>query len=238
MNKRFFVAALALFALTSISALRANAQSCPVEAFGVRPPTSVDKTLQAQIEVTYFTTNDPNAFISEKDGIRRSATYVSLNATEFSAQLGALERSGLASVRKQQSTTSYLGEMAELNLEHNFSNAAMVKANLSSNSKDLSGLDRRTEVSVYEGRPNDGENYRLSLLSWFVNANAHGGQKVVDYDAIVLLKPGQTAVFKLSSSYEVKRSGAARSYMAVTMRSVNNVGVASVSRLPRSANAR
>jgi hypothetical protein len=52
----------------------------------------------------------------------------------------------------------------------------------------------------------------------------------VDYDAIVLLKPGQTAVFKLASNYEVKRNGAARSYVAITMRSVNNVGVASLRR--------
>jgi hypothetical protein len=238
MNKRFFVAALAFFVLTSISALRVNAQSCPVEAFGVRSPTSVDKTLQSQIEVTYFTTNDPNAFISEKGGIRSSASYVSLNSNEFTAKLEALERNGVASVRKQQSATSYLGEMAELNLERSFSNAAMVKANLSSsNSKDLYGLDRKTEVNVYEGQPNDREHYRVSLLSWFVDAAAHGGQRVVDYDAIVLLKPGQTAIFKLSSSYEVKRSGAARSYIAVTMRSVNNVSLASLGRLPRSKNA-
>jgi hypothetical protein len=40
------------------------------------------------------------------------------------------------------------------------------------------------------------------------------------------MKPGQTAVFKLVSNNEVKRSGAARSYMAVTMRSVNNLSLA------------
>jgi hypothetical protein len=61
-----------------------------------------------------------------------------------------------------------------------------------------------------------------------VDATINSGQKIVDYDAIVLLKPGQTAVFKLSSNYEVKRSGAARSYVAVTMRSVNNVGSSSL----------
>ena len=55
-------------------------------------------------------------------------------------------------------------------------------------------------------------------------------QKIVDYDAIVLLKPGQTAVFKLASNYELKRSGSARSYVAVTMRSVNSVSQASLER--------
>lgn len=232
MNKKFFVAALALFTLIAINALKANAQSCPIdEAFGVRMSQPVDKTLQAQIQVTYFTTDDPNVFISEKAGFRRSASYISLNANQFVAKLEALTRDGVASIRKQQSATSYLGEMAELNLEHNLVNAkaGMINASFaSSNLNDISGFDRKTEVSVLEGLSKDSDYYRVSLLSWFVDGSAQGGQKVVDYDAIVLLKPGQTAIFKLGSSYEVKRSGAARSYVAVTMRSVNNVGLASL----------
>jgi hypothetical protein len=231
-SKKFFVAALALFALTSVGALKAQAQqSCPdLETFGSRPLLAVDKTLQSQIEVTYFTTNDPNAFISEKAGLSRSASYMSMNASQFVAKLGALQNDGLASIRKQQSATAYLGELAELNLESNLNNnATMMNASLSSRN-DISALDRKTEINVYEGLPSERGYYRVSLLSWFVNATSKGGQNVVDYDAIVLLKPGQTAVFKLGSNYEVKRSGAARSYIAVTMRSVNNVGLASLGR--------
>jgi hypothetical protein len=181
--------------------------------------------------VTYFTTNDPNAFLSEKAGIKRSATYANLNTEQFVAKIDSLEKAGLASIKKQQSATSFLGEVAEMNLERNFVNAGakMVNANFSSpNSNDVNGLDRKTEINVYEGLLSDRDSYRVSLLSWFVDARANGGQRVVDYDAIVLLKPGQTAVFKLSSNYEVKRSGAARSYIAVTMRSVNSVGLASL----------
>jgi hypothetical protein len=233
MNKKFFAAALSLLSLISLSALRANAQSCPnQESYGFRQTMAVNKTLQSQIEVTYFTTDDPNVFLSEKAGIKRSASYTSLNTEQFVAKIDSLEKAGLASIKKQQSVTSYLGEMAELNLEHNLvnSNGKMINASFATpNSSDVNGLDRKTEINVYEGLLSDRDSYRLSLLSWFVDAKANGGQRVVDYDAIVLLKPGQTAVFKLSSNYEVKRSGAARSYIAVTMRSVNNAGLASLS---------
>ena len=52
----------------------------------------------------------------------------------------------------------------------------------------------------------------------------------MDYDASILLKPGETAVFKLMSDDEAKRSGAARSYIAVTMRSVDNSSIAMLNR--------
>jgi hypothetical protein len=234
MNKKFFAAALSLLSLISINALRANAQSCPnQESYGFRQTLAVNKTLQSQIEVTYFTTDDPNVFLSEKAGVKRSATYANLNTEQFVAKIDSLEKAGLASIKKQQSATSYLGEVAELNLERNLvnNNAKMINAGFASpNSNDVNGLDRKTEINVYEGLLSDRDSYRVSLLSSFVDAKANGGQSIVDYDAIVLLKPGQTAVFKLSSNYEVKRSGAARSYIAVTMRSVNSVGLASLGR--------
>jgi hypothetical protein len=237
MRKNFFVAVLALLALTSISVQSARAQSCPIgETFGTRELLAVDKNLQSQIEVTYFTTNDPNAFLSEKAGLNRSGSYLNLNTNQFVAKLETLERDGLASIRAQRSTTSYLGQVAELNLQRNSINAQgrMINAShASANPTDINSLDRKTEINVYEGRPNERGYYRVSLLSWFVDAaKARGGQRVVDYDAIVLLKPGQTAVFKLASSFEAKRSGAARSYVAVTMRSVNNTSLASLGRRP------
>ncbi|HEX8649699.1 MAG TPA: hypothetical protein VF708_02585 [Pyrinomonadaceae bacterium] len=233
MYKRFFVAALALLALTSINAQRTNAQSsCPNSAtFGVRQSVAVNKSLQSQIEVTYFTTDDPNVFISEKAGLKRSASYIRLNTNQFVAKIGQLQRDGLASIKKKQSSTSYLGEMAELNLERNSSDARVINASMGSSSLEfLSGLDRQSEISVSKGSSIDGNYYRVNLLSWFVDVTAKGGQKVVDYDSSVLLTPGETAVFKLSSDYEVKRSGAARSYIAITMRSVNSVGLASLGR--------
>jgi hypothetical protein len=225
LNKKFFAAALSLLTLISLNALSASAQSCPnQEAFGSRQTLAVNKSLQSQIEVTYFTTDDPNAFISEKAGLKRSASYLNLNTNQFVARIESLERAGVATIRKQQSATSYLGEVAELNLERNLSNANFDSAHATA----VNGLDRKTEINVYEGLLSDRDYYRVSLLSWFVDATSNSGQKIVDYDAIVLLKPGQTAIFKLSSNYEIRRSGAARSYVAVTMRSVNNVGTASL----------
>ena len=231
MNKKLFVMALSLVALFSINAAKAHAQSCPVEAYGVRVPVPVDKNLQSQIEVTYFTTDDPNALLSEKAGINRTGSYLNLNTNQFVARIAALENAGLASVKKRESAVSYLGELAELNLERGpaSNKARVVNASLSSSSLSyLSGLNRQTEVVVYKGSSSDGEYYRVKLLSWFVDFTSKGGQKSVDFDANVLLKPGQTAVFKLRSDAEIKRSGAARSYIAITMRSVNNVSVAAL----------
>lgn len=228
MNKKFVVSALALLTLISLSSLKASAQSCPInETYGVQTLLAVDKTSQSQLEITYFTSSDQNAFISEKAGLDRSASYLNLNSNQFVAKLEGLTRNGLASIRKQQSVTSYLGEIAELNLERNLGNASIVNA---SHGSSLRGLDRKTEIKVYEGRSNERGYYRVSMLSSFVEATTRGGHNTVDYDGIVLLKPGQTAVFKLASNHEVRRSGSQRSYVAVTLRSVNNVGWASLGR--------
>lgn len=234
MNKRIFVAALSLITLISLGALTANAQSsCPnQETFGVHTSLIADKNIQSQIEVTYFTTDDPNAFISEAAGIHRSGTYVNLNANQFVAQLKRLEAQGLARIKKQQSAETFLGDMAELNLERDGASRDVRTINASwtvPGADYIYGLDRETEVSVYKDSMS-GDFYRLSLVSWFVNASAKGGHKTADLDADVLLKPGQTAVFKLVSNNEVKRNGSARSYIAITMRSVKNSSLASLAR--------
>lgn len=225
--------ALAFVALFTFNASKANAQSCPVEGYGMRMPVPVDKNLQSQIEVTYFTTDDPNALLSEKAGINRTGSYLNLNTNQFVARITALQNSGLASIKKRESSTNYLGELAELNLEREpaGNNSRMVNASYSSSSLSyLSRLNRQTEVVVYKGSSSDGEYYRVKLLSWFVDFTARGGQKNVDFDANVLLKPGQTAVFKLRSDAEIKRNPSARSYIAITMRSVNSTSMAALRR--------
>jgi hypothetical protein len=229
MNKKLLVMAIALLALFSINAQRTNAQSCPVEAYGARPFVPVDKNLQSQIEVTYFTTSDPNALLSEKAGINRSGSYLNMSTNQFVAKVESLQGAGLASIKKRESATSFLGELAELNLERfpGGNNARMVNAGMSAGRSPRNEVERKTEVFIYKGSKADGEYYRVKLLSWFVDAN---GQKSVDFDANVLLKPGQTAVFKLRSDAEIKRNGSARSYVAVTMRGVNNVSMASLRR--------
>jgi hypothetical protein len=231
MKKNFFAtAALSLLAVASIGTLKANAQetrSCPnQETFGQSRMLVADNSSQSQIEVTYFTTNDPNTFISEKAGISRSATYANLTTAQFTASIEKLQSEGLASVKKRESATSFLGEMAELNLERNPSNWDAKVVNASYNTSDPSyvlGLDRETEVSVSKRSALDGDAYRVDMVSWFIGA----GRKSVDYDSSVLLKPGQTAVFKLTGKDELSRSGSARSYVAITLRSVNKLALAS-----------
>lgn len=226
MHQKFLVAALSLVALVAGNALSAHAQPCPNHAtFGVRAPLNVDKNLQSQLEVVYFTTDDPNAFISEKAGLSRSASSVNLNANQFASKLRQLAADGVASIKKQQSATLYLGELAELNLERDAVNAARtINASLTAPDPSyIRGLDRETEISVYQLDPAD-DYYHLSLLSWFVNVTASGVRKTVDHDADIFLKPGQTVVIKLLGDMEVKRAGAVRSHMAVTMRSVNREG--------------
>jgi hypothetical protein len=235
MNKKFLVAALSLLTLIASNVLRANAQSCPNRAtYGRHAPLNVDKNLQSQLEITYFTTDDPNAFISEKAGVYRSATSTRMSANQFTAKLEKLATDGVASIRKRQAASVFLGEMAELNLERGAaSGAAMITgANLTAPGPTyIFGLDRETDISVYQLSPKDGY-YRLSLLSWFVNVTASGARKTVDYDANILLQPGETVVLKLMSDREVERRGAARSHMAVTMRSVNKQGLASLESQP------
>jgi hypothetical protein len=231
MNKKFLVAALSLFTLISGNVLRANAKSCPNRAtFGRHAALSVDKNLQSQLEITYFTTDDPNVFISEKAGLYRSPSSTRMSAKQFTAKLEKLAAEGVASIKKQQAADVYLGEMAELNLERNAADgvAMITGANLTTPGANyIFGLDRETDVSVYQVSPKDGY-YHLSLLSWFVSLTAGGARKTVDYDANILLQPGETVVLKLMSDMEVKRSGAARSHMAVTLHSVNRQGIASL----------
>ncbi len=234
LKKNFAVALFSLIAIVATNALEANAQSCPNNvAFGVRQPRTIDRSLQSRIEVTYFTTDDPNVFISERAGIKRSGSTTNLSTAQFVASIEKLERDGAASIRKRQSSLAYLGEMAELNLERAPVNASARFINASreaDGSNYMFGLDRETDISVYRGSPRDGDYYRVSVLSWFVEATSENARKTVDYDANILLKPGQTVVFKLMSDDEIRRSGAARSHVAITLRSVNTADSASLER--------
>ncbi len=229
-RKNFFASLVMLVALASAGFAQTLSQSCPNKvSFGVHPGGPVDTTFQAQVDVTYFTTDDPNAFISERAGINRSASNTVQNTEQFLAALGGLERDGLASIQKRQSSVSYLGETAALNLERDAVNVngGMVNASMETAASDYA-LDRETDISVTRNVKRDGDYYRLNFLSWFVDATPErGGFKTVDYDASMLLKPGQTLIIKLFSDFETKRGGAGRKHMAITLRSAASVAVAS-----------
>jgi hypothetical protein len=232
-RKNFFASLVMLVALASAGFAQTLSQSCPNQvSFGVHPGGPVDQSVQAQLDVTYFTTDDPNAFISERAGISRSASNTVQNTEQFMATLRGMERDGLASIQKRQSSTSYMGETASLNLERDAVNVdgGMVNASVATTTSDYA-LDRETDLNVTRNVKRDGDYYRINLLTWFVDATAaRGGFKTVDYDASMLLKPGQTLILKLFSDFEIKRSGAARKYMAVTLRSAGPISVASAAK--------
>lgn len=227
-GKNFFASLVMLVALAS-AGLAQTPSSCPNNVkFGVHPVKGINESIRAEVEVTYFDTDDPNEFISERAGINRSASFTVRDAGEFVARLRGLEGNGLARIQKRQSATSYMNETALLNLERDAFgvNGGTINASLRQAADDLT-LDRETEVTVTQNPRTDGDSYRLNLLSWFVDAMAgRGGSKTVDYDGSMLLKPGQTLIVKLFSPHELKRGGAGRKYVAVTLRSVTPVGLA------------
>jgi hypothetical protein len=223
MKKRFVFASMAALALASAGMHKAAAQTaCPNRvAFGSHIQMPIDRNAQSQLEVTYFTTTDRGAMIPESTA-SVSASYMRMNSTQFVARLANLTSSGLATIKKQESASSYLGQTAELNLERdsNMQNAMWQKAAFARGFTPLSALDRETEISVNRGSASS-QYYRVGVLSWFVESTSTGVRKFVDYDANILLKPGETAVFKLMGDGEMKRTGSGRSYVAITMKSVN-----------------
>ena len=152
------------------------------------------------------------------------ASYLREPSTQFVARLNTLISAGLATIRKQETASPYLGQTAELNLERdNFSATAIWKqVTYASRAEQLATLDRATEISVNRGSTS-GPNYRVAVLSRLVQKTRTGVHQFVDYDAYILLKPGETAVFKLMGDSEAKRNGGSRSYIAITMNGVNAV---------------
>ena len=72
--KKLIASTVLLAALASTGFAQTLSESCPNQVtFGATPGGPVDQSVQAQVDVTYFSTDDPNVFISERAGIRRSA---------------------------------------------------------------------------------------------------------------------------------------------------------------------
>ena len=230
MNKTRFLASLVMLsALAGAGYAQTGARDCPNQfTYGVHARGPVNHGVEALIELTFFTTDDPEAFIPETDGLRRSTRLAFLDAGEFRARLGGLRAAGVARLQRRQSVTFRLGELAELGLERNSANVEGGMVNASSPApgpgRDYE-VERETYVSVSHDPRTDGDSYRVKTISWFVEATREqGGFKTVDNDSSILLKPGQTALIKLASDFEVRRSGPARKYMAVTLLSAGPAG--------------
>jgi hypothetical protein len=228
-SRKFFASLVMLAAFASVGYAQTGPQNCPNQvSFGARPVGPVDRASEALVDVTYFVTDDPNAFISEREGIRRSSSGTVLKASEFLAKLQGLEESGVARVQSRQSATSSLGGVVAANLMRDAARPDGRAVNAALGTLSDQFLDRETEISVTLNPKRDGGYYRVNLLSWYVDATPEkGGWKAVDYDASYLLKPGQTMLLKFVSDYEVGRSGLSRRYVAVTLRSAGRVGAQS-----------
>jgi hypothetical protein len=229
--QKFFASLVMLAASAFVGHAQTIPQSCPNQvSFGAHPAGPVDRASEALVDVVYFAADDPDAFISERGGISRSSRGTVLKTGVFVAKLQGLEKGGAARVQSRQSATSSLGEVVALNLATDAAHleGRAVNATLSTPSVSDHYLDRETEIRVTLNQKRDGGYYRVNLLSWFVDATPEkGGWKTVDYDASYLLKPGQTMLLKLVSDYEVRRSGSARRYIAVTLRSAGPAGTRS-----------
>ena len=175
-GQTFFASLVMLAAFASVGYAQASSRDCPNQvSFGEQPRGPVDRAAEARFEVTYFTTDDPDVFISERAGIRRSSSGTVLNSDEFAAKLQGLERSGVARVQSRQSATSSLGEVVALGLEGHPVKGDGHVVNASVSTPGLSRvylLDRETEISVSLNPKRDGGYYRLNLLSWIVAADA------------------------------------------------------------------
>lgn len=225
-SRKFFASLVMLVALASIGAAQTATTDCPITTYGVQARGAIDKTQKVTIETTYFTTDDPNAFMSEKTGISRSAAFIKMRANDFVVKVEKLENQGLARIKGEQSLNSFMGEMAKSDLESKSGNAfaRLNHPKLSPTDPNyILGLDRQTEISVYETSFQGDARYRIYLLSSFIEVKGNAASKTVDLDAGVFLSPGQTAVFKLTGNDEISRTGSGRSYMAITMRSVDSV---------------
>ena len=229
MSRSHLKLVVVLIVLATVLFVPTSAQeSCPnTVTFGIHPSRVVDKTVRSQIEITYFTTDDPNVFIPETAGISGSSSFTHLATNSFVSKLEQLDSKGLANVRKHGNSTLWFGETAELSLERltGTQKAKLTTANFqTSQSTADEQLERRTEISIEPKNSLDGDYIRLGVLSFFITGGSSDKRAIVDYDGSVLMKPGETTVFKLRSDFELGRNGSKRSYVAVTIHAVEVAG--------------
>ena len=225
----------ALFATLALAPLAAAQislqQSCPdARDYAMRPPGICEEgeSRRVRVQAVYFRTDDKNAFIPETYG-RLSASTKLISTAEFGGRLAQLVAQGTAKVNNRRTGTLLLAESAALDRgpQALHQNANFDKVNYFDEQnrwlpvKRVRALDRHTTFAVY--RRKDEDFYRVGLVSWFVEIGPNGGGKMtVDLDAGVFLRPGETQIIKFLSDFELERTGDARSYLALTLVSVDD----------------
>jgi hypothetical protein len=223
------VTACGLFATLALGAWGAAAQDCPnVRNFGERAAEKrrEGETLLVRVQGLYFVTEDKNTFLPEVEGRRWNPAFVTLSTEAFSDKLAQLIARGEAAVNERRTGSLLLGDTAALGrgprpLTRDASFLGLAPAAPGATQVEM--LDRYTNFSVARGP--DEPFYRLRLLSWFVEARPDGGGRMtVDVDLGTFLRPGETQIVKFLSDFEVKRTGSARAYLALSLVPLVNEG--------------
>ena len=221
-------AACGLLAALALGA-RAAAQDCPnVRNYGelAAEEKREGETRLVQVQGVYFVVEDKNAFLPEVEGRRWNPAFVTVGTDEFSDRLARLVARGEAAVNGRRAGPLSLGDTAALDrgrlpLNQDASFLGLAPAALSL--AQVRVLDRYTTFSVAH-RP-DEPFYRLRLLSWFVETRPDGsGWMTVDIDLGTFLRPGETQIVKFVSDFEVKRTGSARTYLAISLAPLGGEG--------------
>src|ERR1044072_713698 len=177
------------------------------------------KTQLVNVQGVYFIADDKKAFLPEVEGRRWTPALATISPGEFRDRLARLVARGEAAVNGRKSGALLLGDTAALNrgpLSLNQDASFLGLAPPALEVTQIRVLDRYTTFSVAR-RPGESF-YRLRLLSWFVEARPDGsGWMTVDVDLGTFLRPGQTQIVKFMSDFEVKRTGSARSYLALSL---------------------
>jgi hypothetical protein len=221
------IAAITLLSFASSTMAQKNEKaegpSCPVTSYGELPATPINTSRRMRIKITYFEADDVNAFISEKKGLAKSASYQRVQSAEFTAKLERLEQQGVARVWGEGSTDPYFGEVAQFDLNKKAFGSNVMASHAGTapagNSLYLK-MERQTEAKLVNVSKGLSTFYRVALISSYITFDGKDAVKNVDLDASILLVPGQTALFKLTSDAAIDRS-IGRTYMAVTIEPVS-----------------
>jgi hypothetical protein len=188
--------------------------------FGEHPvlPSNQDASLAVRLAVVYFRSEDPNAFISELNGLNRSSTFRRMPRLEFASLFDSLAQSQTVAVTTAETKLVTMGE--RLTFDHTTARRTeLTSLNYAAGwaSPSYAPPERRTELKVVRKDRTERDTYRLLLTSAALEAKASRATGTVDLDVDVFLLPGETAIFKLTGDKQIARSGAARDFIAVTL---------------------
>ena len=189
--------------------------------FGEHPvlPSSQDASRAVRVAVVYFRSEDPNAFISELNGLKHSGSFRRMPGPEFASLFDRLSETQTLAVANSDTKRATIGERLT------FDNSSTGRTDLASlnhaaakpASNGFAPPERRTELRVVQKERTERDMYRLVLISAAVDTKRTPASGTIDLDVDVFLRPGETAIFKLTGDKQIARSGAARDFIAVTL---------------------